>query len=331
MHIAIIGGGLAGLATAWYLLQDPSIKITLFDPAGIGGGASGIAAGLLHPYAGLHSKLNEEGKIAFAEALHLLGIAKEETKSPLMENSGLLRLATTTDSLHHFKTAASLYSDVDWLTESECQRQVPNCAKAPGILIKSGYTVYIENYLESLWNACQKKGAKLERKAINNLTEVDGFDQVVLTLGAATTRLTKEWKLTITPVKGQLLELKWPEKVPPLKLPLSSSVYIVMRENNQSCLVGATYEHDFENESPNEKVAVASLLPKALDLLPFLKDAPLLSVKAGIRASTPSRKAWLKPLSPRLWVFAGLGSKGLLYHALLGKRLAGLIKLSPIV
>ena len=50
---AIIGGGFAGVATAWHLLAagEGSIAgIDLFDAAGLGGGASGAAAGLLHPY-----------------------------------------------------------------------------------------------------------------------------------------------------------------------------------------------------------------------------------------------------------------------------------------
>ena len=49
---AVIGGGFAGIATAWHLLAhaDAPVSVHLFDGAGIAGGASGAAAGLLHPY-----------------------------------------------------------------------------------------------------------------------------------------------------------------------------------------------------------------------------------------------------------------------------------------
>ena len=57
---AIIGGGFAGVATAWHLLAHANspVSIHLFDGAGIAGGASGAAAGLLHPY-------SPKGKVRF--------------------------------------------------------------------------------------------------------------------------------------------------------------------------------------------------------------------------------------------------------------------------
>ena len=46
-NVAIVGGGLAGLATAFHLLQKaPNTKITIFDKALPGcGGASSVAGG----------------------------------------------------------------------------------------------------------------------------------------------------------------------------------------------------------------------------------------------------------------------------------------------
>ena len=71
---AIIGGGFAGVATAWHLLAaaDRAIAgIDLFDAAGLGGGASGAAAGLLHPF-------TAKGKVPFAARLRHLPSSLQE-------------------------------------------------------------------------------------------------------------------------------------------------------------------------------------------------------------------------------------------------------------
>ena len=48
-----------------------------------------------------------------------------------------------------------------------------------------------------------------------------------------------------------------------------------MHKNNQSCLVGATYEHQFESLEPIKEQAIAELFPKASHLYPPLKNAEI--------------------------------------------------------
>ena len=51
---AVVGAGFAGIAAAWHLMQQGSqvgpTEVHLWDVAGLAGGASGAAAGLLHPF-----------------------------------------------------------------------------------------------------------------------------------------------------------------------------------------------------------------------------------------------------------------------------------------
>ena len=54
-RVAVVGGGFAGVAAAFRTLEEANargraVELTLIDGAGVGGGASGVAAGLLHPY-----------------------------------------------------------------------------------------------------------------------------------------------------------------------------------------------------------------------------------------------------------------------------------------
>ena len=63
--MAVIGGGFAGLAVAWHLLEaaraaGQPLHLELFDAYGLGAGGSGAAAGLLHPYTP-RGKVRREG------------------------------------------------------------------------------------------------------------------------------------------------------------------------------------------------------------------------------------------------------------------------------
>ncbi len=49
MKIAVIGAGFAGLA-ACVFARDGGHEVELYDAVGIGGGASGVACGLIHPF-----------------------------------------------------------------------------------------------------------------------------------------------------------------------------------------------------------------------------------------------------------------------------------------
>ena len=66
--LAVIGAGFAGLAVAWHLLAaaTPSkpLHVEVFDVHGIAGGASGAAAGLLHPF-------SPRGKVSIAASRFL--------------------------------------------------------------------------------------------------------------------------------------------------------------------------------------------------------------------------------------------------------------------
>ena len=60
-------------------------------------------------------------------------------------------------------------------------------------------------------------------------------------------------------------------------------------------------------------------------MLPALADLPVLETQAGVRVSVPGIRLPVLdrlPGSRRIWVFGGLGSKGLLMAPLLARDLA---------
>src|SRR5262245_28426567 len=119
MKIAIIGAGFCGLAVAWHLLNKASafshLNIYLFDSKGIGRGTSGISAGLLHPYAGAHAKLNPRGHEGVQATKELLRIASSALgRSVFAKNQGILRLALTQEQERDYLSCARHHEDTQW-------------------------------------------------------------------------------------------------------------------------------------------------------------------------------------------------------------------------
>jgi len=323
MKVAIIGAGFAGLGTAWHLIQqNPDIDITIFDDLGIGGEASGIAAGLLHPFVGLRAKLNLYGNEAYESTCRLLMESENFLKETVYSKSGLLRMALTPSQQNDFLECSKTNPDVKYLKNDECQNLNPACASYPGILIAKGTTVYVKAYLKGLFLSLTQKGVKLEKSKINNLSDLKQFDKVIVTAGAGVKQFAELGPLEVFLIKGQTLELEWPKDLQPLSVPLSSSSYILMNQDKQSCIAGATYERNYLSSFRDQAFAQNSIMPKTVAMIPGLKDAKIIDCKAALRVSTKDHMPIVEKINERLFVYVGLGSKGLLYHSFFAEKLA---------
>ena len=84
VRYAVLGAGFAGLSAAWHLLKqspkDSNIRVDIYDEAGIGGGASGVSGGLLHPYSP-KAKLLWRAADCWSESLNLLSAAEAAVAS----------------------------------------------------------------------------------------------------------------------------------------------------------------------------------------------------------------------------------------------------------
>lgn len=322
MKIAIIGAGFCGLATAWHLSKHPDIEIVIFDPKEIGTGTSGIAAGMLHPYVGTHSKLNWKGFEGLQATCELIKVAETALKRPISSHRGMLRIATTEEQVADFSLCAHLHNDVKWLSADECQHMVLELSHLPGIFIPSAITVDCPNYLKGLWLDCSARNVTHEKSHIKSLKDLKNFDTIVIAMGADTVTLPELKDLPLRPKKGQILEFAWPRELAPLPFPLNSQAYLLMHPNKKSCLAGATFEKGVHDYEPDVEVAKAQILPKIRAFFPLIDTMTLIDCRAGVRTSTPDRKPMLKQISENCWVLAGMGSKGLLYHALFAKELS---------
>lgn len=320
MNAVVIGAGFCGLATAWSLLrlgESRAIKVTIIDAQNVGVSTSGIAAGLLHPYVGIHCKMNHLGAEGFEATKTLIKVAEKHLGRSVAELTGICRPCLTKSQEIDFQKAAKLYApDISWMEVEEMCSYIGPKNVFPGIFIQSGMTVHAPDYLQGLWLACQSKGAKFCQAKIQSLEELKEYDIVIFATGAETTKIPELSTLPLRPTKGQLLELKWPADLKPLNAALNSQPYCLMSANKTHCIVGSTYEKNFISAEPDIQLAAEELIPKLHILLPELQGAKLTDCRAGVRATTPNRQPLITKIASNGWVIGGMSSKGLLYHAL---------------
>lgn len=282
--IVVVGAGFAGLAATYFLAEH--FEITLLDEKGIGGGASGVSSGLLHPYPGEKGRRSWHADEAIDLARELIREAGDALGKKVADEGGILRRGQIQNP----------GKDVIVLGPEE-------------FLITSGMTVFPKLYLKGLWLLCEKRGALLKKEKVECVESLSHYDAVVLAVGAGIRFLKEKEGLKINYVKGQVLTCALEA---PLERSISSKIYTALTSCPLECHVGATYERETVDEVACMETAIQILKP----------TRPVLNCRAGIRVTNPAHYfPIVEQLSDKVWVITALGSRGLLYHALLGKRL----------
>ena len=308
MKIAIVGAGFSGIATAWFCLEH-SAKVTLFEKKAIGAGASGVAAGLLHPFVGAKAHLNWNGTLALQDTLFLLEIASKALGVSVYKKTGMFRPATTEKQNKYFKKTAALYPELTaWQKPSffDCTHE--------GLFIPDAYTVDCKAYLNGLWKACSERGAQLEIGTIDHIDALSSFDAVFFATGAS--HIQGCAFPPFEKVKGQLLEVAFDELLP---FAINSSAYIAQFSQG-SCILGATFERTWQDEQPDAKLADFHIRTSIASFSPKLAALPFHDCRAALRAMSPSSLPIIQQVHPKAWYIGAMGAKGLLYHAFFAKK-----------
>lgn len=392
-NIAVVGGGLAGLAVTYHLLYSTaryarkrgfdadSLRITILDARAPGeGGATAAAAGLLHPFTPRAKKKVWKPVRSMDAALSLVRIAQEKTPGRcIVRFPGLLRLALT-DKMHtDFQQAAHRFpKEIQFLEAEEVRQRFSGAPEGVcGALIRDAAVVDTSAYVRNLWQVCEESGrVRWQREDVSNVsalleggTTADGggmasngaqstsFDTVILCAGASIKAIREFRDIPLTACRGQNLHLESARPDATLGTPVISGKYVVpeyfsggsdaqvdetVDRGVQRIIAGATFEYkdsdqseaEFLEESCKNDVARAtSELDEPLHrLVPNLYDGwNITGSSSGTRALPPRSVEGSIPIACRVsgtredvscWVFTGLGSRGLLHHAYLGRMLA---------
>ncbi|KAJ1258291.1 hypothetical protein BS78_10G064200 [Paspalum vaginatum] len=327
LRYAVLGAGFAGLSVAWHLLKhsatDSRVSVDIYDENGVGGGASGVSGGLLHPYSP-KVKLLWRGAEFWKESMDLLrsaeranGTTGSDTNSQdnnLIWRRGIVRPPTTE------KAADILLENVQSCLES-CSLQVLDSDAAqrliPGLCAPFDFAVYMplalninpRKYLQALFSACQnladeassfsseQKEFKLYKQHVDNLHQLTGeYDSVIICLGAKALSLPElANKLPLRTCRGVIAEFQLPsetvEEYGNQSPSILSDAWLAF-QGPRTVSIGSTWQWKSENHSSavsdeEALTAMEELLPKASGVYPGISKWDFVRARAGIRAMPP--------------------------------------------
>lgn len=321
--VAVVGGGVIGLAVAWRAAAS-GLPVTLFDPA-VGSGASWVAGGMLAPLS--EGWPGEDEVLAFGAAALASwpGFARR-----LADATGEdVFVATETLTVaQDAADAADLRTVADWVGERGHDLRVLDRAGVralePGLArgIRAGLLAAAEPAIDNRRLVTALRKAVAEAGVVVDTTEVGDLsvlthDRIVLAAGAASAKL---WPgLAVRPLKGEILRLRHrPGAQPPPTRVVRGRVhgrpiYFVPRADG--VVLGATqYEAGFDTTVT--VAGVRDLIADAEALMPGIGEYELAEASAGSRPATPDNLPLLGRLSDRVIAATGHGRNGMLTCAL---------------
>ncbi|EPP30257.1 FAD dependent oxidoreductase family protein [Chlamydia psittaci 08-2626_L3] len=327
MRIAVLGAGYAGLSVTWHLLlhSQGTATIDLFDPVPLGQGASGLSSGLLHGFTGKKAMKPPLADLGITSTHSLITEASKALHIPIVLSRGIIRPAVDDEQAEIFmKRVEEFPNELEWWEKARCEMTVPGIVANLGALfIKNGVTINNNAYINGLWDACANLGTQFYDELIENISDIEEFyEHIIVTPGANAHFLPELQKLPLSNVKGQLIEISWPKDLAMPQFSINGRKYMVANTENNTCILGSTFEHNQPEIVPDENVTYNEIMPPILSLFPDLKDATILNYYAGMRSSSSTRLPLISRIKENLWFLGGLGSKGLLYHGLTGDMLA---------
>lgn len=303
--VAIIGGGIAGLISAWRLAQRGA-EVALFERNLCGAGASGAAVGALIPYGWSRTdeiaKLQRESLSKYAD---LAAEIKKATQQDIGYNvCGRYQLLATEHQLAqaevdvmHSDGQAEIVSMVDLFT------RLPELEPSEYGAYYCKITAQIEpfNFILALKAAAAASGVVIEENY--NVTDLgplkEKFDSILITAGAWSKELAPDYP--VKPVRGQALKIQLPQPVFS-SIVRHHEVYLVPQ--GDAVVVGATTEPDAGYEVDTTDEGIRTLLEKAYSLVPELEHGQVVATWAGLRPKADQVLPLILEGEPNMFVCA---------------------------
>lgn len=334
--VGVVGGGLCGLATSFYLMTlRPGLRVTVYDPACVYGvardrdgyfaTASALAAGLLHPLTP-KLKLAWEADAAMAATLELMGLVGGDV---ILRDKRIVRpCRDAADAELALKASSALGPNhLEWLSPESLSRLLPNNAGLglPGVAFSSGRVVDAPAYMAKLGSKLKELGVDWVEATVEP-SEL-AHDVVVCCGGAAAaTIFDRELGKGFSVVRSHSLRVVAPDGP---DVALLRGDYVCPTAEQNTWIVGATRDRlaiGAKVDSPPDSIESVARRLEAAAQLAGLDWAPEpITIAAGARFDGRRTQYGRLPfvlLRGNVVLAGGLGARGLLRHAQIGKLAA---------
>ncbi|MFZ0042477.1 MAG: glycine oxidase ThiO [Solirubrobacteraceae bacterium] len=314
VDVAVIGGGVIGLAIAWRASQR-GLRVIVLERGRAGYGTSHYAAGMLAPVAEVTP--GEEALLDFG--LRSARLYPEFVRELLAETaaegvgytpSGTLLVARDNDEAEALERELELRREhglrVERLRPSEARRLEPGLAPALRLALEvpDDHAIDPRALTGVLAMAVQQAGGELREDCAVRAVEHSGgrvqgvelgdgssleADRVVVAAGVWSDQISglpEEARIPLRPVKGQIMRLHDPAGPGLLTRVLRMGPSYITPRGDGRYVIGATQEERGFDQTVTAGAGF-DLLRDALELVPGVSELVLDEFSAGLRPGTP--------------------------------------------
>ncbi|MBS1868708.1 MAG: glycine oxidase ThiO [Actinobacteria bacterium] len=357
--VAIVGGGIAGLAVAWRA-QRRGLRTVVLERDRLAHGATRVAAGMLAPIS--EARVGERGLLALSRASldrypgFVEELAAASQRDPGYSACGTLLVARDRDEAEALerelaeRTALGL--PVERLLPSEARRREPALAPTLRLAldIPGDHAIDPRALSAALAVAIERAGGALrEGAAVARIVTADDgervagveltdgahvhADQVVVAAGAwvgALDGLPAHARVPVRPVKGQIMRLRDPAGAGLLARVIRMQPGYLVPRGDGRYILGATMEEQGFDTAPTAG-GIFELLRDAIELVPGVAELQVEEVAAGLRPGTPDNAPVLGPgaVDGLQWA-AGCFRHGILLAPIVADALAASLAGEPL-
>jgi glycine oxidase len=281
--VAVVGGGVIGLAVAWRAAQR-GLRTLVLDAGE--DGAWRYAAGMLAPVT--EAEFGEDALLAlglrgldgFPAFCAELGVE--------LRREGTLVVARDRDEADElerlFEHRRALGLAVERLRPSQARRAEPALAPTVRLAldVPGDAAVDPRRLVAALTDAVERAGGELRRERVTDLTTLPA-DQVVVAAGAWSGALGA---LPIRPVKGQIMRLRDPAGQDLVTRTIRTREGYLVPRGDGGYVLGATVEERGWDTAPTAG-ATFELIRDLAEVVPGVLELEIEELGAGLRPGTP--------------------------------------------